>query len=109
MGKYFAAKTIVYSGYKNTFQHYLENYRTLVVLIQAKSHDPVFYFNILKSHFTEQEVLVQFYYTLLFAKDKELLKAAEQYGLFHKLNLRAVADVDAYHLDKVNKMAYTAG
>ncbi len=99
----------VYSGYKNTFQHYLENYRTLVVLIQAKSHDPVFYFNILKSHFTEQEVLVQFYYTLLFAKDKELLKAAEQYGLFHKLNLRAVADVDAYHLDKVNKMAYTAG
>lgn len=96
----------VYSGYKNTFQHYLENYRTLVVLIQAKSHDPVFYFNILKSHFTEQEVLVQFYYTVLFAKDKELLKAAEKYGLFHKLNLRAVTEIDSYHLDKVSKTAY---
>lgn len=96
----------VYNGYKNTFQHYLENYRTLVVLIQAKSHDPVFYFNILKSHFTEQEVLVQFYYVVLLAKDKNLLKITEQYGLFHKLNLRAVAEVDAYHLEKVNKNAY---
>ncbi|TRX51759.1 hypothetical protein FNH22_23655 [Fulvivirga sp. M361] len=96
----------VYEGYKNTFQHYLENYRTLIFLIENKSHDPEFYFNILKSHFTEQEVLIQFYYVILFARDKTLLTVSEKYSLFHKLNLRAIAEIDAYHLDKVKKRAY---
>lgn len=97
---------VVYGGYKNTFQHYLENYRTLVSLIEAKSQDPEFYFNILKSHFTEQEALIQFYYVILYAKDKKLIKIAEKYSLFHKLNLRAIAEVDAYHLEKMKKKAY---
>ncbi len=96
----------VYEGYKNTFQHYLENYRTLVLLIRSKSHDPSFYFNILRSHFTEQEVLVQFYYVVLASKDKDLVETAEKYGLFHKLNLRAVADIDAYHVQKLKQNAY---
>lgn len=96
----------VYEGYKNTFQHYLENYRTLVTLITNKSHDPEFYFNILKSHFTEQEVLVQFYYIILFAKDEKLTNIAEKFGLFQKLNLRAIGEIDAYHLEKLNKNAY---
>lgn len=96
----------VYEGYKNNFQHYLENYRTLVSLISSKSHDPGFYFNILKSHFTEQEVLVQFYYIILYAKNKKLTEATEKFGLFHKLNLRAIGEVDAYHLEKVAKDAY---
>lgn len=96
----------VYEGYKNTFQHYLENYRTLIFLIESKGRDPEFYFNILKSHFTEQEVLIQFYYVVLFSKDDLLLSASEKYSLFHKLNLRAVAEIDAYHLEKVKKKAY---
>ena len=96
----------VYEGYKNTFQHYLENYRTLIFLIESKGHDPAFYFNILKSHFTEQEVLTQFYYVVLLAKDDLLLAASEKYSLFHKLNLRAIAEIDAYHLEKVKKKAY---
>ena len=96
----------VYDGYKNTFQHYLENYRTLVLLIESKSQDPQFYYNILKSHFTEQEVLVQFYYVILFAQDEHLIQIAEKYSLFHKLNLRAIAEVDAYHLEKVKKNAF---
>mgnify|MGYP001795266993 CR=1 FL=1 len=96
----------VYEGYKNTFQHYLENYRTLVLLIQAKSHDPKFYFNILKSHFTEQEVLIHFYFVVLFSKDVTLVATCEEHGLFHKLNLRAIAEVDSYHLEKVKKSAY---
>ncbi len=96
----------VYEGYKNTFQHYLENYRTLVLLIRSKSHDPEFYFNILRSHFTEQEVLIQFYYVLLASKDKDLIETAEKYGLFHKLNLRAVAEIDSYHVQKLKENAY---
>ncbi|MEM9389603.1 MAG: hypothetical protein AAGA02_03970 [Bacteroidota bacterium] len=96
----------VYEGYKNTFQHYLENYRTLVLLIQSKSHDPQFYFNILKSHFTEQEVLIHFYFVILFSKDSTLIETCENNGLFHKLNLRAIAEVDSYHLEKVKKTAY---
>ncbi|MEM6522466.1 MAG: hypothetical protein AAF693_01690 [Bacteroidota bacterium] len=97
----------VYEGYKNTFQHYLENYRTLVLLIQSKSHDPKFYFNILKSHFTEQEVLIHFYFVILFSKDSTLVDTCERNGLFHKLNLRAIAEVDRYHLEKVKKTAYS--
>lgn len=96
----------VFEGYKNTFQHYLENYRSLVLLVEDKSHDPEFYFTILKSHFTEQEVLVQFYYTLLFAKDEKLKKTAEKYNLFQKLNIRAISEIDSYHLKKIDKKAY---
>lgn len=96
----------VFEGYKNTFQHYLENYRSLVLLVEDKSHDPEFYFTILKSHFTEQEVLVQFYYTLLFAKDEKLKKTAEKYNLFQKLNIRVISEIDSYHLKKIDRKAY---
>ncbi|MTI23047.1 hypothetical protein E1176_18600 [Fulvivirga sp. RKSG066] len=97
----------VFEGYKNTFQHYLENYKSLVLLVEAKSHDPEFYFTILKSHFTEQEVLIQFYYTLLYAKDERLIKTTEKYNLFQKLNVRAISEIDSYHLQKIDKRAYT--
>lgn len=98
----------VYEGYKNTFQHYLENYKALLLFIKGKSHDPSFYYNILKSHFTEQEVQVHFYYIILISKNPELVKIIEKYHLFQKINERAVVDIDAYHLQKVDKMAYKA-
>jgi len=97
----------VFEGYKNTFQHYLENYRSLVLMIEDKSHDPEFYFTILKSHFTEQEVLIQFYYTLLYAKDEKLIKTTEKYNLFQKLNVRAISEIDRYHLEKIDERAYS--
>lgn len=98
--------TSVYEGYKNTFQHYLENYKTLLLFIHTKSHDPAFYFNILKSHFTEQEVLIHFYFILFATKNPELLKVTEKYHLFQKLNQRAVEEVDGYHLQKLSPTAY---
>ena len=96
----------VYDGYKNTFQHYFENYRTLVLFIGEKSHDPEFYFNILKSHFTEQEVLAQFYFVMLFVKDDQMVQTIEKYNLFQKLNIRSVTDIDNFHLDRIKKEAY---
>ena len=96
----------VFEGYKNTFQHYLENYKSLILLVEDKSHDPEFYFTILKSHFTEQEVLVQFYYALLYAKDDKLTKTAEKYNLFQKLNIRTISEIDSYHLKKIDSNAY---
>ncbi len=96
----------VYEGFKNTFQHYLENYKTLLLFVDNKSEDPEFYYDILKSHFTEQEVLIHFYYVLLGAKTPRLLLLANEYQLFEKLNQRAVTDVDPYHLDKLKAAAY---
>ena len=96
----------VFEGYKNTFQHYLENYKALLLFIKSKSHDPAFYYNIVKSHFTEQEVQVHFYYIILVSKNKELIEVIEKYHLFQKLNERTVADVDPYHLKKVNEEAF---
>ncbi len=96
----------VFEGYKNTFQHYLENYKALLFFIKNKSHDPVFYYNILKSHFTEQEVQVHFYYIILLSKNKELIRIIEKHHLFEKINERAVIEVDAYHLQKVDKEAF---
>ena len=96
----------VYEGYKNTFQHYLENYKALILFIRDKSHDPAFYYRILKSHFTEQEVQVHFYYIILVSKKAELIEVIEQYHLFQKLNERLIADVDPYHLQKVDKSAF---
>lgn len=96
----------VYEGYKNTFQHYLENYKTLLLFVNSKSGDPAFYYNILKSHFTEQEVLVHFYYLLLATKNPELREVASKYRLFQKLNQRAVSEIDPYHLEKLDKEAY---
>jgi len=97
---------IIYEGYKNTFQHYLENYKTLLLFINSKSLDPTFYYNILKSHFTEQEVLIHFYYVMLGTKNPELKRIVEEYHLFQKLNQRAVEEVDPYHLQKLNESAY---
>ena len=96
----------VYEGYKNTFQHYLENYKTLLLFIKNKSPDPGFYYNILKSHFTEQEVLIHFYYLVLIAKNPDLKLTVERYHLFQKLNQRAVSEVDQYHLQKLEESAY---
>ncbi|MEO9870780.1 putative phage abortive infection protein [Ekhidna sp.] len=96
----------VYEGYKNTFQHYLENYKTLLLFIKNKSEDPAFYYNILKSHFTEQEVLIHFYYMILIAKNSDLRGIAEEHHLFQKLNQRAVTEVDQYHLQKLKDGAY---
>lgn len=96
----------VYEGYKNTFQHYLENYKTLLLFIKNKSEDPAFYYNILKSHFTEQEVLIHFYYLVLIAKNPDLKLIAEKHHLFQKLNQRAVSEVDQYHLQKLGQDAY---
>lgn len=96
----------VYEGYKNTFQHYLENYKTLLLFIKNKSADPGFYYNILKSHFTEQEVLIHFYYVLLATKNPDLKKITEEYHLFQKLNQRTVSEIDPYHLQKMDEKAY---
>jgi hypothetical protein len=96
----------VYEGYKNTFQHYLENYKTLLLFIKNKSTDPSFYYNILKSHFTEQEVLVHFYYVILVSKNPDLKKIIEKEHLFQKLNHRAIKDIDPYHLEKLKDKAY---
>lgn len=96
----------VFEGYKNTFQHYLENYKALLLFIKNKSHDPAFYYNIVKSHFTEQEVQVHFYYIILVSKNPELIKIIENHHLFEKINERAVSEVDPYHLQKVDKEAF---
>ncbi|MEQ9404886.1 MAG: putative phage abortive infection protein [Cyclobacteriaceae bacterium] len=96
----------VYEGYKNTFQHYLENYKTLLLFIRSKSGDPAFYYNILKSHFTEQEVLIHFYYVLLVTKNPDLKEIVEKYHLFQKLNQRAVSEIDPYHLQKLDDEAF---
>ncbi|MBV6645990.1 MAG: hypothetical protein KI790_11105 [Cyclobacteriaceae bacterium] len=96
----------VYEGYKNTFQHYLENYKTLLLFIKNKSSDPAFYYDILKSHFTEQEVLIHFYYIILVAKNQDLREIIETNHLLQKLNQRAVADIDPYHLEKLKSDAY---
>ncbi len=95
-----------YEGYKNTFQHYLENYKTLLIFVDKKSHDPGFYYDILKSHFTEQEVLIHFYYILLATKNPVLRTVVEEHRLFQKLNQRAVTEVDPYHLTKLDDEAY---
>lgn len=96
----------VFEGYKNTFQHYLENYKALLMFIKNKSHDPSFYYNIVKSHFTEQEVQVHFYYIILVSKNPQLIEIIEQNHMFEKINERAVSDVDPYHLQKVDKEAF---
>lgn len=96
----------VFEGYKNTFQHYLENYKALLLFIKNKSHDPSFYYNIVKSHFTEQEVQVHFYYIILVSKNSELIEIIESNHMFEKINERAVAEVDPYHLQKVDKEAF---
>ncbi|WP_372530116.1 putative phage abortive infection protein [Ekhidna sp.] len=96
----------VFEGYKNTFQHYLENYKALLLFIKNKSHDPSFYYNIVKSHFTEQEVQVHFYYIILVSKNPQLIEIIEDNHMFEKINERAVSDVDPYHLQKIDKEAF---
>lgn len=96
----------VYEGYKNTFQHYLENYKTLLLFVKNKSHDPSFYYNVLKSHFTEQEVLIHFYYVVLVSKNPDLKEIIEEQHLFQKLNHRAIREIDPYHLEKLKEDAY---
>jgi hypothetical protein len=96
----------VYDGYRNTLSHYIESFKALIFFIEGKSRDPVFYINILKPHLSEQEVLIQFYYLVLYSKDEKFRKAVERYGLFEKLNTRAVQTVDKLHLDMLSESAY---
>lgn len=98
--------TAVYQGYKNTFQYYLENYKTLLLFIRDKSHDPNFYYDILKAHFTEQEVLIHFCYVMFGSKVKVLQEIVEKHHLFQKLNQRAIMEIDPYHLERIGKEAY---
>jgi hypothetical protein len=59
-------------------------------------------------HLTEQEVLIQFYYLLLYNKDKQFQKIVENYGLFERLNHRAVHAVDKLHIEELKATAYKA-
>ncbi len=96
----------VYDGYRNTLSHYIESFKALIFFIDEKSKDPVFYINILKPHLSEQEVLIQFYYLVLYNKGERFQEAVEKYGLFEKLNTRAVQAVDKLHLDLLSENAY---
>lgn len=96
----------VYDGYRNTLSHYIESYKALIFLVEEKSKDPRFYVNIIKPHLSEQEVLIQFYYLILYNKDRKFKSIVEKYGLFQRLNLRAVQGVDKLHLDALKDGAY---
>ena len=96
----------IYDGYRNTLSHYIESYKALLFLVDKKSKDPLFYVNIIKPHLTEQEVLIQFYYLVLYNKDKQLKRIVENYGLFERLNLRAVQAVDKLHLEELKDSSY---
>ncbi len=96
----------VYDGYKNSLQLYFESYKTLVTFIQAKSLDPSFYFNIIKTHWSEQEMIIQFYYLLFYTQNKSLKPLVEKHGLFQGLNQRYVTEIDKFHLEKVKASAY---
>jgi hypothetical protein len=98
----------VYDSYRNTLSHYMESYKALLFLVDEKSSDPVFYVNIIKPHLTEQEVLIQFYYLLLYDKNEHFKRVVESYGLFQRLNIRAVHAVDKLHLEELRGTAYEA-
>jgi len=96
----------VYDSYRNTLSHYIESYKALLFLVAEKSKDPVFYVNIIKPHLSEQEVLIQFYYLILHNKDNRFKKIVEQFGLFQRLNFRAVQAIDKLHLEALKDSAY---
>ncbi|WP_339812799.1 putative phage abortive infection protein [uncultured Imperialibacter sp.] len=99
---------LVYDSYRNTLSHYMESYKALLFLVDEKSSDPVFYVNIIKPHLTEQEVLMQFYYLLLYDKNERFKTVVENYGLFQRLNIRAVHAIDKLHLEELKETAYQA-
>ncbi|MEQ8686398.1 MAG: putative phage abortive infection protein [Imperialibacter sp.] len=99
---------LVYDSYRNTLSHYMESYKALLFLVDEKSSDPVFYVNIIKPHLTEQEVLMQFYYLLLYDKNERFKSVVENYGLFQRLNVRAVHAIDKLHLEELKGTAYEA-
>jgi hypothetical protein len=96
----------VYDGYRNSLSHYIESYKALLFLVDEKSKDPLFYINVIKPHLTEQEVLIQFYYLLLYNKDNKFKRIVENYGLFERINERAVQAVDKLHLKDLKDSAY---
>ncbi len=96
----------VYDSYKNTLSHYMESYKSLIYFIDEQSRNPEFYYNIIKPHLQEQEVLIQFYYFLFYKHDKKFISLAEKFSLLSKLNQRAVADIDKLHLGKLKPNAY---
>lgn len=97
----------VYDSFRNTLSHYMESYKALIFLVSEKSPDPLFYFNIIKPHLTEQEVLIQFYYLLLHdGPNSKFKEVVEKYGLFERLNFRSVQSIDKLHLDELKDTAY---
>lgn len=96
----------VFDSYRNTLSHYVESYKALLFLVDQKSRDPNFYVNIIKPHLTEQEILIQFYYLVLYNKDPRFQRVVENYGLFERLNFRAVQAIDKLHLDELKDSAY---
>jgi hypothetical protein len=97
---------MVYDSYRNTLSHYIESYKALLFLVDEKSSDPLFYVNIIKPHLTEQEVLIQFYYVLLYGNNERFKRVVETYGLFERLNFRAVQAIDKLHLEELKDSAY---
>lgn len=96
----------VYDSYRNSLSHYMESYKSLLFFVNEKSKDPIFYINIIKPHLTEQEVLLQFYYLLLYDKDPRFKSVVESYGLFERLNFRSVQSIDKLHLEELKETAY---
>ncbi len=96
----------VYDAYRNSLSHYMESYKSLLFFVHNKSKDPNFYVNIIKPHLTEQEVLIQFYYLVIYDQDPKFLKIVEKYTLFERLNFRSVQAVDRLHLEELAESAY---
>ncbi len=96
----------VYDSYRNSLSHYMESYKSLLFFVNNKSKDPNFYINIIKPHLTEQEVLIQFYYLIIYDRDPRFLKIVEKFTLFERLNFRSVQAVDRLHLEELNESAY---
>lgn len=96
----------VYDGYKNTLAHYMSSYKALVFFVEDKSNEPRFYMSLIKPHLTEQEVLIQFYHLVLYRKDEKFKRAVEAYGLFERLNFRAIQEIDKFHLEDMANGAF---
>ncbi len=96
----------VYDGYRHTLSHYIANYNSLIFLVSEKSKDPDFYMNLIKPHLSEQEVLIQFFFLVLYSKNKKVRSIVERFGLFERLNKRAVQSVDKLLIESLKESAY---
>lgn len=96
----------IYDTYRNSLSHYMESFKSLLFFVHNKSKDPEFYVNIIKPHLTEQEILIQFYYLVIYDKDPKFVKIIERYTLFQRLNFRSVQAIDRLHLEELKESAY---